>query len=109
MIVAGFPVCLSDDPTAVRSFAAEQLSFYAQLPSYQRMLEMEGVDDPTEIIITGNEERFVEVLSELEASGVNEVRLGIVGRTESEVDRTAAFLGAVARGEVGGLEFWANP
>ena len=109
VVVAGFPVCLSEDPSAVRSFAAKQLSFYAQLPSYRRMLEMEGVSEPSEIIITGGEDRFVESLCELAESGVTEVRLGIVGRDEAEVDRTASFLGSIGRGEVSGLEFWANP
>ncbi len=69
---------------------------------------MEGDKDPTEIVITGSEERLGGALLELQEAGVNEVRLGIVARDDADWDRTAAFLGAGARGEIEGLTYWAN-
>ncbi|WNG86764.1 TIGR03564 family F420-dependent LLM class oxidoreductase [Mycobacterium sp. ITM-2016-00317] len=43
-VVAMVPALLSDDVAAARAEAVEQLSFYATIPSYQRVLAREGID-----------------------------------------------------------------
>lgn len=43
-IVAMVPALLSDDVAAARAETAEQLSFYATIPSYQKVLAREGID-----------------------------------------------------------------
>jgi F420-dependent oxidoreductase-like protein len=45
-VVAGFPVCVTDDPDGTRAFAHELFEIYGQQPSYRAMLDREGYDVP---------------------------------------------------------------
>ena len=54
-IVAGLPLCVTDEAERVRAFAAEKLAIYAALPSYRAMLDREGVNGPADICLIGDE------------------------------------------------------
>src|SRR5882757_1509168 len=57
-IIAAVPVLVTDDSQneidAGRNFAAEQLSFYETIPSYQRVIAREGVDNVAELAAVGS-------------------------------------------------------
>lgn len=52
-IAVGLPVLVTDDEAAGRAKAAELFAMYGYLPSYQAMLEKEGVDGPAGVAIVG--------------------------------------------------------
>jgi 5,10-methylenetetrahydromethanopterin reductase len=55
-IVAGVPVCVTDQPDEVRGLIATFLGDYNDLPSYRGMMDVEGVDGPEGVSIVGDEE-----------------------------------------------------
>ncbi|MHB8430343.1 MAG: TIGR03564 family F420-dependent LLM class oxidoreductase [Acidimicrobiales bacterium] len=52
-IGVGLPVCVTDDPVAARSLAAEVFSIYGHLPSYRAMLDREGAGGPADVALVG--------------------------------------------------------
>jgi len=91
-IVAGLPIVLTDDVDGAKAFVAKTTQGYAQLPSYRAMLDREGVADPSDIAIIGDEARAFEVFEELRAAGVTDFSASEAGRNPDEVERTRAFL-----------------
>jgi 5,10-methylenetetrahydromethanopterin reductase len=55
-IVAGVPVCVTDQPDQVRGLIAAFLSGYNELPSYRGVMDIEGVDGPEGVSVVGDEE-----------------------------------------------------
>jgi F420-dependent oxidoreductase-like protein len=53
-IIAEVPVLLSDDAAAARCYAAEQLSFYEAIPSYQKVIAREGVAGAADLAAVGS-------------------------------------------------------
>ena len=54
-ICAGVPICVTDDPAGARGRAAELFQRYGSLPSYRKMLEMEGTNEPADVAVVGDE------------------------------------------------------
>jgi F420-dependent oxidoreductase-like protein len=54
-IVAGLPVCVTDDAAGARELAAKIFQVYGQLPNYRRMLDKEGAAGPADVAIVGSE------------------------------------------------------
>jgi F420-dependent oxidoreductase-like protein len=54
-ICAGVPICVTDDPPEARSRAARIFQRYGSLPSYRKMLELEGTNEPAEVAVVGDE------------------------------------------------------
>lgn len=95
-VVAGFPVCVSDDPDGARTRAAKAYSLYGTLPSYRAMLDREGAAGPEDVALVGDEVTVSERLAEIETAGATEVMCSLFGRPEDK-DRTRALLGSRAR------------
>jgi hypothetical protein len=93
--VAGVPVCVTDAPERARSFAAERLKLYGQLPAYRAMLEREGVEGPEDLLATGPENVVREQLAAVEEAGVTDLRVGALCPTPEEDERTRALLRAL--------------
>ncbi len=55
-VITAVPVLLSADVERARAAAAEQLSFYAAIPSYRNVIAREGVDSIAELAAVGPEE-----------------------------------------------------
>lgn len=68
----GLPVCVTDDPAAARSKAAEVFSIYGTLPSYRAMLDREGASGPEDVAIVGT---AAEVKAQVQ-------RIGNIGATD---------------------------
>jgi F420-dependent oxidoreductase-like protein len=89
-IIAAVPVVLSDDADAARSLAAERLSFYQAIPSYQKVIAREAVDDVTELAAVGPEESVVKQLRRYLDAGATDVVINPLDDSES-VDREALW------------------
>ncbi len=71
-IAVGLPLAVTGDPEAARQRAAQMFQFYGQLPSYRRMLDLEGVQAPHEVAIVGSEEEVERQLRRLADIGVTD-------------------------------------
>ncbi len=71
-IAVGLPLAVTSDPEAARQRAAQMFQFYGQLPSYRRMLDLEGVQAPHEVAIVGSEEEVERQLRRLADIGVTD-------------------------------------
>jgi len=102
-IVAGLPICVTDDPAAAREKAAKGLAVYGTLPSYRAMLDAEGAAGPADIVIAGGEKQSREALSRLAASGVTDFNAAIFPTgpdSQASRRRTYEFLASFG-GKVG--------
>ena len=69
-VVAGFPVCVTDDDAAARARAAKDLVVYGTLPSYRAMLDREGLSGPEDIAIIGSATETADRISAMADCGV---------------------------------------
>ena len=69
-VVASLPICVSDNPQAVREKIAQNLSMYGKLPSYRAMFEREGVDGPADVAIVGSRSEVEDQIANLADAGV---------------------------------------
>ena len=84
MVIAGVPVCVTDDPDAARADAENVFAIYGQLPSYRAMLDREGAGGPGDIAVVGDEETVRKGLASYAEAGVTDLNIapfGDLGRT----------------------------
>lgn len=86
-VIALVNLCVTDDPVGLRAFAAPGAAGYAALPSYRAMLDREGVDDATDLILAGSMPEIAESLAAYVEAGVTDLRLGVLAPDEDH--RTA--------------------
>jgi F420-dependent oxidoreductase-like protein len=93
-IIAAVPVLVSDDIDAARNFAAEQLSLYETVPSYQKVLAREGVESAAELAAVGSADAITRQLRSYLDAGATDVVLSPLNRTQpsEELWRLAAGL-----------------
>lgn len=90
-VLAGLPICVTDDADGARARAAEEFAIYGTLPSYRAMLEREGVSRPEEIALIGDEATVADRVEEIGAAGVDEFVAYPFGDDET-MARTRALL-----------------
>jgi 5,10-methylenetetrahydromethanopterin reductase len=95
-VVAGFPLCVTDEPAAARTFAAQALAVFGSHPSYRAMLDREGVRGPEEIALIGDEIAMREKVEQLADIGVDELSVHALASNPEEEQRTQAFLRTLA-------------
>ena len=76
-IVCGLPICLTDDVAGAREHIARTLRIYGILPSYRAMLDREGVADPAELAIVGDETTLRTAIARLRDVGVTDFNAAI--------------------------------
>lgn len=94
-VCVGAPIAVNDDASAAMETAARLFARYGELPSYRRMLDIEGVESPAEVAIVGNEAEVERQLRALADAGATEFLASIfpVGsNAEASVARTRALL-----------------
>jgi len=95
-IVVGLPIALASDAEAARQRAAQMFQFYGQLPSYRRMLDLEGVQGPQDVAIVGNEQQVEAQLRRLADIGVTDFLASVFpggdGDDAQSMARTREFL-----------------
>ena len=67
------------------------------MPSYRRMVAAEGLDDPVDLILMGDEDAVAERVAGLEAAGATELLANVVGTREERL-RGLALVSRLARG-----------
>ncbi|HEX4225413.1 MAG TPA: LLM class F420-dependent oxidoreductase [Pseudonocardiaceae bacterium] len=74
-VIGAVPVVVTDKPDEARQRAIEQLAFYDQIPSYRRVLDLEGVEHAGEVFVIGDEESVAAQLRRYVDAGVTEITL----------------------------------
>jgi F420-dependent oxidoreductase-like protein len=82
-IIAAVPTLVADDVEAARSFAAEQLSFYEAIPSYQKVIAREGVTSAAELAAVGSAESVRRKLQSYLDAGATDVVISALDRTNA--------------------------
>jgi len=90
-VVVGLPVCVTDDVAGARQRLSGSMSGAAQMPSYRRMVAAEGVAEPVDIALIGDEDAVGARIDALAAAGATELLANISGE-EGERSRTRAYL-----------------
>lgn len=93
-MVAALPVCVTDDVAKARELAVESYAHYGTLPSYRAILDREGVTDPADVALIGDEDAVGARIEEIRAAGVTEFGAHVFGPADEDRDRTRAFLRA---------------
>ena len=93
-VVAGLPVCVTDDEPDARARVAHSLRMYGNLPSYRAMLDREGLDGPGDVCVIGTEEQVAAQLAGYFEAGATSVAAAPTGNPE-EVERTRACLASL--------------
>ncbi|MEM7018748.1 MAG: TIGR03564 family F420-dependent LLM class oxidoreductase [Pseudomonadota bacterium] len=91
-IVATLPVCVTSQEDSIRSRISKTLGMYIQLPSYQAMFEREGVSEPGELALVGEEAKVQSSIAELKEAGVTEFIPTTFVTNGEERERTWALL-----------------
>ena len=71
-ICVGMPLAGTDNPQEGREQAARTYERYGQLVNYRRMLDIEGVEGPSEVAIIGNEDQVAEQLKAYADAGATD-------------------------------------
>ena len=87
-IIALVNVCVTDDPAGVRAAAAPGSANYAALPSYRAMLDREGIEDPTDLILAGSIDEISAGLARYVEAGATDLRLGVAAPDASHAAAT---------------------
>jgi F420-dependent oxidoreductase-like protein len=82
-IIAAVPTLVSDDVDTARQFAAEQLSFYETIPSYQKVIAREGVASAADLAAIGSAETVSRQLRSYLDAGATDVVLSALDRASA--------------------------
>ena len=94
-VCVGMPVAVTDDAHGARQEAAKIYERYGQLTNYRRMLDIEGVEGPSEVAIIGNESEVEDQLRAFADAGATDFLASIFPVDENDegsVARTTNLL-----------------
>ena len=96
-----FQVCVTDDVDRARAGVADWFAFHGKAPSYEAMIEREGVESAADIAIVGTEDDVRQRILALAEIGITDLVAG-EGLAPGETDtlRTRRLLAELARGRV---------
>ncbi|HIG40616.1 MAG TPA: LLM class F420-dependent oxidoreductase [Gammaproteobacteria bacterium] len=94
VVVAGFPIVLTNDVEAAKKSIDETLQIYGQLPSYRAMLDREGAAGPSDLAFIGEEAQLRTAIQQLSDIGVTDFSAAIVATDSGAYQRTLDFLAA---------------
>ncbi|MEV0763415.1 TIGR03564 family F420-dependent LLM class oxidoreductase [Nocardia sp. NPDC050435] len=98
-VVAFVPGVVTSDVEAARARAIEQLAFYEQVPSYRRVIELEGARRAGELAVVGDEETVAAAIRRYYDAGATEVVLTSTDLTgPADQQRTWQLLGDLTSG-----------
>jgi 5,10-methylenetetrahydromethanopterin reductase len=93
-VVIGLPIGITDDAEATRRRLNEGMGRYGTLPSYRAMLDIEGVADPGDVAVLGDEASVRAQLAEFADAGTTDFMASLVGSREQR-EKTLALLAAL--------------
>ena len=93
-VCVGVPVAVTDNADAARERAARLFHSYGLLPSYRRMLDMEGVQGPADVAVVGNEADVERQLRSFADAGATDILATVfsVDASPTSVERTNSLL-----------------
>lgn len=95
LVVGGYPVVVTNKIDKVKAALAEPLAVYGQLPSYRAMLDREGVTNPADLAIVGDEKHVLRQMERLRDIGVTDFMAALFNAEPGAFDRTLKFLSTV--------------
>ncbi|MDE2744610.1 MAG: TIGR03564 family F420-dependent LLM class oxidoreductase [Chloroflexota bacterium] len=95
-IIAGVPISITADPEGARERISRAYAMYNTLPSYQRVIQGSGADDPAGVSIVGSEEEVERELRRWRDVGVTDFYAAFEGANGEERQRTREFVAALA-------------
>ena len=95
-VFAALPVAITHDAAGAREVASRVFSIYGTLPSYRAMLDREGVAEPGDVAIAGDEGEVRKALGALRDAGVTDLAVSFFHADEGAIERTRDFM----RGEL---------
>ena len=90
-IVVGIQVCVTDDEAGARERVAAMMARSASMPAYQRQMTAEGLTDPVDLVVLGDEDAVADRFAAYADAGMTELCANVVGSPEEQA-RTTAFL-----------------
>jgi alkanesulfonate monooxygenase SsuD/methylene tetrahydromethanopterin reductase-like flavin-dependent oxidoreductase (luciferase family) len=99
-VCVGLQIAVTDDGQEARRVANELFHRYGRLPSYRRMLDIEGVESPAEVAVVGNEAEVEEQLRGLADAGATDFMAAIFP-TDGDEEASAARTRSLLKGLVG--------
>jgi F420-dependent oxidoreductase-like protein len=81
-VIASVPVLVSDDVEFAKAVAAQELGFYATIPSYQKVIAREGVDSVADLAVVGPAESVKRQLQRYLDAGATDVVLSPLDRAD---------------------------
>ena len=91
-VLASIPVALTEDVDAAREACNKAFAIYPTLPSYKAMLDREGVAQPSEIALLGDESVIRKGIDQFRDAGVTDFAASIFPADPGGVERTRDFL-----------------
>lgn len=95
-IVASVPVAVTDDPDAIRALIDGVLAGYNDLPSYKRVMDLEGAGGPADVAVVGDEATVRAGIEAFAAAGATDFAALEIAVTEDDAARTRALLRSLA-------------
>ncbi len=97
-IVAGVPVCVTDDAAAARESAEKTFAVYGQLPSYRATLDRGGAGGPGDVAVAGTEAEVEAQLQAFAEAGVTDFNAAIFAPPGVDPKRSYELLAKLAKG-----------
>ncbi len=94
VVAGGIPMALVDDVGAARDAIQREFGGYEDVPTYSRMLGLEGAAKVADIAVLGDETVLRSFLDRLEAMGVTDLMASLATVDDGAVERTTDFLTA---------------
>jgi 5,10-methylenetetrahydromethanopterin reductase len=91
-VVAGLPVCVTDDVDDAKQRAAQVFAIYGQLPSYRAMLDREGAAGPADVALVGDEATVRAGIERIAETGVTDFLAAEFAANDTEKTRTRELL-----------------
>lgn len=94
IVAGGIPMALVNDVDAARAAIQHEYGGYEDVPTYNRMLDLEGAAKVADIAVLGDETVLRSFLDRLEAMGVTDLMASLATVDDGSVERTTDFLTA---------------
>jgi len=94
IVAGGIPMALVSDVNAARAAIQREYGGYEDVPTYSRMLDLEGAAKVADIAVLGDETVLRHFLDRLEAIGVTDLMASLATVDDGSVERTTDFLAA---------------
>lgn len=101
-ICAAAPVAVTEDEAAARAAADRDYGRYNQLPSFRRMMDVEGVDGPADMAVVGDEDSVERQLRAYADAGATDL-MGSVFPVGEDADASVARTTALLKSLIGRL------